>query len=243
VSVEAFLSQRAVSITVSGSYTLPNWLDPQGCPRAFACRTSRVSPFRMTVDVPVIGRVGDRITSSFGDLGTLHGQISDISPGGFLLELEMAAAMREKLSNSLKWLEKKQTNAKLIDARRQVRVLPAKPHSVITFADGTSEKCFVIDMSVSGAAVSAVSQPTIGTPLAVGACIGRVVRHLPHGFAIQFVEPQTRSELDRRLSQTVLPHTGRSASHSHEARKLAAMPSASLSSESRSPTSSDVYYL
>lgn len=241
MSVEAFLRQRAVNITVSGSYKLPNWLDLHGKPRAFACRTNRVSPFRMTVEVPVVGRVGDRITSSFGDLGTLHGQISDVSAGGFLLELEMAAAMREKLSNNLKWLERKQADARLIDARSQVRVLPATPHSVLTFADGTSEKCFVIDMSASGAAVSAETQPPIGLPLAVGACVGRVVRHLPHGFAVQFVEPQSRSDLDRRISQTVLPHVGERASHSYEARKVAATPPAAPTATQEHCGEDDLY--
>jgi hypothetical protein len=34
-------------------------------------------------------------------------------------------------------------------------------------------------------------------PLAVGACVGRVVRLLPHGFAVKFVEQQSRGELER----------------------------------------------
>jgi hypothetical protein len=42
-------------------------------------------------------------------------------------------------------------------------------------------------MSSSGAAVSANVTPEAGTPLALGKVVGRVVRHLPSGFAIQFV--------------------------------------------------------
>ena len=59
MSVEKFLKQRAVNIAVGGNYTLANWYDPQGNLRTFACRTSRVSPFRMMVDVPVVGKVGE----------------------------------------------------------------------------------------------------------------------------------------------------------------------------------------
>ena len=55
MSVNEFLKQRAVNIVVGGTYMLPRWLDPQGKPRSFACRTSRVSPFRMMVDAPVTG--------------------------------------------------------------------------------------------------------------------------------------------------------------------------------------------
>ncbi len=201
MSIKTFLKQRAVNIAVAGSYTLANWFDPQGKPRSFACRTSRISPFRMMVDVPVVGRIGDQITSYFGDFGNLGGRISDTTPGGFLLELSMDKAMRERMANQLSWLEKKQKDSTVRDARKQARIIPATPHSALTFADGTIHSCFVIDMSVSGAAVSAGVQPAIGTPLAVGTCVGRVVRHLPDGFAVQFVEPQNRADLDWRIAR------------------------------------------
>jgi hypothetical protein len=35
-----------------------------------------------------------------------------------------------------------------------------------------------------------------GMPLAIGACIGRVVRLLPNGFAVKFVEKQNRHDLN-----------------------------------------------
>jgi hypothetical protein len=56
-------------------------------------------------------------------------------------------------------------------------------------------------MSLSGAAVSSEAQPPIGMPLAIGACVGRVVRHLPNGFAIKFVETYKQSELARLISR------------------------------------------
>ena len=77
MSVKEFLKQQAVNIAVGGQYTLSNWFDAQGKPRTFACRTSRVSPLRMLVAVPVVGKVGDHITSYFGDFGKLEGEISD----------------------------------------------------------------------------------------------------------------------------------------------------------------------
>ena len=219
MSIKTFLKQRAVNIAVGGSYTLANWFDPQGKPRTFACRTTRVSPFRMMVDVPVVGKVGDQISSYFGDFGKLEGHISDIKPGGFLFELAMDKAMREKMAGQLTWLEKKQKDSTVRDARMQARIIPASPHSALTFADGTIHSCFVIDMSVSGAAISASVQPAIGTPLAVGTCIGRVVRHLPDGFAVQFVEPQSRAELDRRITRPAPPRSAEgvmAAPHSYD---------------------------
>jgi hypothetical protein len=199
VSIEKFLKQRAVNIAVGGSYTLANWYDPQGKPRTFACRTSRVSPFRMMVDVPVVGKLGDHITCYFPDFGKLEGFISDTIGGGFLLELDMVRSKRQNMADKLTWLEKKQSDHSITDLRKDARVIPASPHSTLTFADGATHGCFVIDMSVSGVAVSADVQPQIGTPLAVGACVGRVVRILPDGFAVKFVEPQDRNHLNRLL--------------------------------------------
>ncbi|MET0445516.1 PilZ domain-containing protein [Tardiphaga sp.] len=199
MSVEKFLRQRAVNVVVGGHYTLSNWLDPEGKPRSFACRTSRVSPFRMIVDVPVIGRVGDRIGTYFGDFGRMEGEISDTVAGSFLLELMLTRPQRQRMSDQLIWLEKKQKDPTIKDGRKQARIVPASPHSMLTFADGAMKSCFVIDMSPSGAAVSADVRPEIGTPLAVGACVGRVVRHLDGGFAVKFIDEQGRDVLERRV--------------------------------------------
>jgi hypothetical protein len=203
VSVEKFLRQRAVNVVVGGQYTLSNWLDPEGKPRSFACRTSRVSPFRMIVDAPVVGRLGDRIGTYFGDFGKMEGEISDTVSGSFLLELMLTRPQRQRMSDQLTWLEKRQKDPTIRDGRKQARIVPASPHSMLTFADGAIKSCFVIDMSPSGAAVSADVQPEIGTPLAVGACVGRVVRHLDGGFAVKFIEEQARDVLERRVIRPI----------------------------------------
>jgi hypothetical protein len=199
--VEKFLKQRAVTVAVPGNYTLPNWYDPQGKLRTFACRTTRVSPFRMMVDVPMVGKVGDRLSAYFRDFGKFDGHISETMVGSFLLELEMPQSMRASFASKLIWLEKKQKEPSIPDLRKDARIIPETPHSTLTLADGTAHTCFVIDMSISGVAVSSQIQPQIGTPLAVGACIGRVVRILPDGFAIKFVEPQNRNDLARLIAR------------------------------------------
>jgi len=201
VSVERFLKQRSVKITVNGSYTLPNWYDSQGRLRTFACRTTRVSPFRMIMDVPVVGKIGDRLTSYFEEFGKFEGCITDTMSGSFLFELEMTHAMREKFADKLTWIEKKQKDPSVRDTRNNPRFVPVAPHAMLTLADGSMQSCFIIDMSVSGAAVSSALQPPIGMPLVIGACVGRVVRHLPNGFAIRFVETHRQQDLIRLISR------------------------------------------
>ena len=201
MSAQAFLQQRAVDVAVGGRYSLANWYDHQGNRREFACRTSRVSPFRMLVSVPVIGKVGERVVSYFGDFGKLDGWIADTVAGGFLIDLETDKAQREKLARKLTWLENRQKDPSLVEARENGRIIPKNPHSTVIFADGTYRDCFIIDMSQSGAAVSADVQPDVGMPLAIGACVGRVVRHFREGFAVKFVAPQNEQHLEKLIAR------------------------------------------
>ena len=205
MSVEKFLKQRAVRIAVAGHYTLANWYDPQGKLRVFACRTTRVSPFRMMVEVPVVGKVGDRLTSYFPDFGKFEGSISDTQGGQLLMELEMPRPTRRKFAGKLVWLETRHNDPGIADLRQHARTIPANSHSTVTLADGTVHGCFVIDMSAGGVAISAEARPEVGMPLAVGACIGRVVRVLPDGFAVKFVEPQKSCDVERLLVRTPAP--------------------------------------
>jgi hypothetical protein len=199
LSVDRFLKQRAVNIVCEGSYVLHRWYDPQGKLRTLACRTTRVSPFRMIVHVPVVGRVGDRITSYFGEFGEFEGSVSDTRHGRILLELEMTPEKREWMADKLTWLEKRQRDPSILDAREDARYIPQDPHTTLTLADGSVHNCFIIDVSPSGVAVSAEVQPPLGMPLAIGSCVGRVVRMFPTGFAIRFVERQDLNDLSRLI--------------------------------------------
>ena len=78
-------------------------------------------------------------------------------------------------------------------------VVPREPLSSMILADGSTVKCLIIDMSRSGVAVSAGVVPDIGTPLAVGKLIGRVIRHFKGGFAVEFVDRQQLGDLERLL--------------------------------------------
>jgi hypothetical protein len=207
VPVQNFLNQRAVNVAVDGHYTLPNWYDPQGRLRTFPCRTTRVSPFRMIVEVPVVGKIGERLTSYFRDFGKLDCRISDTMERSFLLELEMSRERREKISDMLVWMEKRQKDPTVKCVRQHPRFVPTNQHSTLTLADGTVHPCSIIDASASGVAVSSPVQPPVGTPLAIGACVGRVIRLLPGGVAVKFVELQNPRALERlsvKVSQAEL---------------------------------------
>jgi hypothetical protein len=205
MSTSEFLRQRAVNLAIGGRYMLANRYDPTGKRREFACRTTRISPFRMLVVVPLVGKIGERVDSYFHDFGQLGGCISDTAPGGFCLELELDRSRREKIADMLKWLEKKQQDASVQDGRTKKRIVPQNPHSTLIFSDGAQQDCFVIDMSSSGVAVSADVCPAIGTPLAVGSAVGRVVRHFREGFAVKFAQELDAESMERSIIRSTIP--------------------------------------
>jgi hypothetical protein len=199
VSTAELFQHRSIDLSLGGRYTLASRYDTRGSRREFACRTSRVSPYQMHISVPVLGPVGERILTYFGDFGSLDGWISDLAEGGLLLDLELPREKREKFITQLAWLKKRQDEA-VADVRAQKRIVPKNPHSTLIFGDGTTVNCLVIDISPSGVAVSADVDPEIGTRLAVGRCVGYVVRRFAEGFAVQFDQLQSFENLERVMS-------------------------------------------
>jgi hypothetical protein len=199
VSVKDFQQERAINILCEGKYKLHRWFGPDGKIRTLACRSTRVSPYRMIVDVPVVGRIGDHITSHFGEFGEFEGTISDSKNGSILVELEMTPERRQWMADKLAWLEMTRRDPLIQDARKDARFVPQVSHTTLTMADGKVSTCFIIDMSATGVAVSSEFQPSIGTPLAVGSLVGRVVRIFETGFAVKFVEKQNINDLNRLI--------------------------------------------
>lgn len=196
MSTADLFQHRSIDLTLGGRYSLASRWDTHGNRREFACRTSRVSPYQMHVSVPVLGPLGERVITYFGDFGSIDGWITDISGGGFLLNIELPRERREKFLAQLAWLKKHQDET-VTDARAQRRIVPKNPHSTLIFGDGTTLSCLVIDISPSGVAVSADVDPEIGTRLAVGRCVGYVVRRFAEGFAVQFDQLQAFEGLER----------------------------------------------
>ena len=192
--------ENSIDLRLGGRYSLASRYDTRGNRREFACRTSRISPHQMHISVPVLGPVGERVVAYFGDFGTIDGWITELDYGAFLLDIELPRKRREKFAAQLTWLKKRQEDEAIIDSRQQKRIIPKDPHSSLIFADGTTLNCLVIDLSPSGVAVSADIDPEIGTRLAVGRCVGHVVRRFAEGFAVQFDDLQQFEHLERIIS-------------------------------------------
>lgn len=199
----AFVERRSVrtAASIGGRYSLANKRNLRAERREFACRTISISAEAVALIGPVRGAVGERVIAHFDELGKLEGQIVRLVPDGFVMSVVLPDDRRARLAARIDWLDKHK-HYRLPDDRTNKRTIPKKPHSTVMLADGTVTGCFVIDMSVSGVAVSADLSPALGDVLAIGKIIGRVVRLFPEGFALRFVELQDPAVLEAWLIQS-----------------------------------------
>ena len=186
------------SATILGRYALASRRNARGERREFSCRTAGLSCYELALAVPVSGPIGERVIASFHELGKLEGQIIRLNDDGFVMSLVLPPDQRERLVAKILWLEMRK-HLNLPDDRRHKRIIPKHPHSSVMLADGRVCDCFVIDMSASGAAISAEIEPTIGDVVAVGKIVGRVVRIFSEGFAVRFIELQDPDALEHLM--------------------------------------------
>lgn len=185
---------------VPGCYALSrNKPDGHGRVAVYACRLRSISTQMAVVMGPVVGKVDDGIVAHFDQLGRVRGKIARKLPSGFAIDLVLNDIERHKLGARISW-HKKHAMGILPERRTHKRTIPRDPRSLITLADGTQLPCFVIDISSVGVAVSADMWPDLGTPMAVGKLVGRVVRHLDVGFALQFIREQEMDTLEALMA-------------------------------------------
>jgi hypothetical protein len=164
-----------IDVCIAARLSLANKRDANGNRRKFACRAINISQSAIALLAPIAGAIGERVITYFEEFGELNGAIIRVFDGGFVMKVTVS------------------------DRRIHKRIIPQEPRSALVLSDGRVMECFVIDMSVSGAAVSSDEIPAIGTPLAVGKVVGKVIRHFEDGFAVRFNEMQNLERLEEMI--------------------------------------------
>jgi hypothetical protein len=180
-----------------GRYTLESRVRLSGV-QIFAIRLQSISPTTLVASAPVTGRLGETVTAHFVPFGNVRGRVSRHIDGGFIIDIEGDQDRRQKLAKRIEWY-KKRVFAGISDKREHKRFMPREPKSAVVLHDGTVLPCLVIDLSSSGAAISVDYNPEVGEPLAVGKVVSRVVRRLEVGFAVQFLTPIERDEVEEKV--------------------------------------------
>ncbi len=196
-----FVEQRRevrVVVRVPGRCSLANRRDSNGNCRQFACRAVSISATNLILATSVSAAIRERVVAYFEEFGEIQGAIVRVLDGGIDIWIVANSEDRARLLHKLVWLEKN-ANYDIPDVRKHKRRIPQDPITTLILSDGGMLRCFVIDMSASGVAVSADIVPEIGAVLAVGKVAGKVVRHFPEGFAVQFQYPQNISKIEQLL--------------------------------------------
>ncbi len=167
--------------------------------REFPCQVINMSPGGLAMLAPGIGNVGERVVAYLDHIGRVEGKITRLLDNGFAMTVGATPRKREKLAAQLTWLANREI-LNLPEDRRHDRVVPRNPMSWLRLDNGREMPCRIIDLSLSGAAVSAETKPLIGEQVILGKVSARVVRHLEEGFAIEFTHLQANETVEDNVT-------------------------------------------
>ena len=183
---------QRVKVHLLGRYMLPDR-------REFPCQVINMSPGGLALLGPGIGNVGERVVAYLDHIGRVEGKIARIIDNGFAMTVGATERKRDKLAAQLTWLANRQI-LNLPEDRRHDRIVPRNPLAILTLEDGLKVQSRIIDLSMSGAAISAANKPQVGSRVTLGRVQSKVVRHLEDGFAIEFVHPQLPETLEDNVT-------------------------------------------
>jgi hypothetical protein len=167
--------------------------------REYPCQVQDMSPGGMALTAPVAGKAGERVVAYIDHLGRLEGTIVRVFPTGFAMTIAATSRKRDKLAAQLTWLANRDILG-LPEDRRHERIVPRNPRTTMVMPNGISVTCRIIDMSLSGAAVSSETKPPVGTLIWLGKTQARVVRVNDDGIAVEFTRLQHPDFLEENVT-------------------------------------------
>ena len=179
--------RRAV-VAIVGRYMLASRQE-------YACQSVDMSPGGLSLVAPVRGLIGERIVVYLEHIGRIEGQIVRHTELGLALSIGATLRKREKLAAQLTWLANRQSLG-LPEDRRHERIVPRNSAVILKAARAPDTTARLIDVSLSGAAVSAVKRPPLGALVTLGSTTARVVRHFEGGLAVEFLLPLSPDRFD-----------------------------------------------
>jgi hypothetical protein len=180
-----------VEVTLLGRYMLQDR-------REFPCQTVNMSPGGLAINAPVRGAIGERVVIYLDQIGRVEGQIVRHTQGGFAIQMTMPFAKREKIANQLTWIINRDVLG-IPEGRNHERITPLRRHSIL-HVDGDNEHIVqLIDISVSGAAISTSAKPAIGTKVKLGQTNGEIVRAFEGGLAVRFDQVISPERFDENI--------------------------------------------
>jgi len=168
--------------------------------REYACQTIDMSPGGISLVAPVKGTVGERIVLYLEHIGRVEGEITRQTAHGFAVSISATTRKRDKLASQLTWFGNRHELG-LPEDRRHERIVPRNPVCELKLESGRVLVVRLIDISMSGAAVSIEDKDklAIGTSVTLGRTPGKVVRHFQGGMAVEFLLSLSPDRFDDNL--------------------------------------------
>ncbi|MHA1555208.1 MAG: PilZ domain-containing protein, partial [Alphaproteobacteria bacterium] len=152
--------------------------------KEYPCQTKDISPGSVSLITPITARAGERAVAYIDHIGRIEGRVARVYNGGFAMSISATARKRDKLAAKLTWLANRH-ELSLPEDRRHDRVTSTVDEVTVGLPDGREIRSRVLDISLSGAALSTPIQPPLGSPLIVGKLRATVARHFDDGIAIE----------------------------------------------------------
>lgn len=178
---------QRVKVALLGRYMLTSR-------REYPCQTTDMSPGGLALIAPVPAQPGERVVAYLDHVGRVEGVMVRAIPNGFAMTVGATIRKRDKLAAQLTWLANRSMLG-LPEDRRHDRVAPRNPRAMLVTEQGEEHEVRIIDVSLSGAAVSTSIQLPIGSPVMLGRTAARIVRHFEKGMAVEFNRTQNQEQL------------------------------------------------
>src|SRR5215813_1005573 len=137
---------QRVQVNLLGRYMLADR-------REFPCQVVNMSPGGMALFAPVSGQPGERVIAYVDHVGRLEGKVARQFQNGFAMTVAATPRKRDKLAAQLTWLANRHILS-LPEDRRHGRITPRKPVTHLAMPNGIKLTCRIIDLSLSGAAIT-----------------------------------------------------------------------------------------
>lgn len=169
---------QRVQVPLLGRYMLADHQE-------YACQTLDISPGGAMIVAPVRGAIGERVVAYLEHVGRVEGVVTRHLENGFAMSIAATPWKRDKIASQLTWLANREALG-LPEDRQHERIVPVNPATVLRYESGREIPVRLIDVSLTGAALSLDQRPSIGAPVTVGSTPAKVVRHFGDGIAVEF---------------------------------------------------------
>jgi hypothetical protein len=137
---------------LAGCYVFSSRDKVGGRLEAHPCRSRSLTPDRASLNASMTGEIGEPVGIKLNHIGILRGRLEHRTEHGFVVELSAEGAERASLASRLDWLRRFQKK-EAPELRHARRWLPRDPRSSLILSAESRLDCFVLDLSLSGAAL------------------------------------------------------------------------------------------